>query len=132
MPGKENGPSDGDEAREEPYYWTQSLTGEDYVGEGRLADVALYFDDSVISVRINDRELLTVNYEADRNADYEDRIVTTNGFFCRDGWIEKLSYDSGYDNDDILTATLVMDDGSTEEVRFHTGSEESLYIGIDR
>ena len=102
--------------------------GEDYVGEGRLADVALYFDDSVISVRINDRELLTVNYEADRNAYYEDRIVSTNGFFCRDGWIEKLSYDSGYDNDDILTATLVMDDGSTEEVRFHTGSEESLYL----
>ncbi|MCR4763887.1 MAG: hypothetical protein K5696_10195 [Lachnospiraceae bacterium] len=57
--------------------------------------------------------------------------MTTNGFFCRDGWIETLSYDSGFYSDDILTATLVMADGSTEEVHFHTGSEESLYIKSD-
>ncbi|MBR5967015.1 MAG: hypothetical protein IK001_00310, partial [Lachnospiraceae bacterium] len=62
------------------------------------------------------------------NAGPDDQIVTTDGFFCRDGWIESLSYDKGFYNDDILTATLVKADGSTEVVRFHTGSEESLYI----
>nr|MCR4763888.1 leucine-rich repeat domain-containing protein [Lachnospiraceae bacterium] len=74
MPGKESSPSDGGEAGEEPYYWTQSLTGENYVGEGRLADVALYFDDDVLHTKINGRELLTTHYEADRNAANEDRI----------------------------------------------------------
>jgi hypothetical protein len=128
MPGKESSPSGTGVERDEPYYWTQALTGENYVGEGRLADVVLYFDDSVLTVRINGRDLLTVNYEADRNADQDDRVVTTTGFFCRDGWIDSLSYDTGFYNDDILTATLVREDGSTEEVHFHTGSEESLYI----
>ena len=84
--------------------------------------------DGVLSVKINKRELLKVRYEADMNADLDDRVVTTDGFFCRDGWIEKLSYGTGFYNDDILTAILVKADGSSEEVRFHTGSEESLYI----
>ena len=128
MPGKENTSSDGGEAKEEPYYWTQALTGFDYVGEGRFADVALLFIDGVLSVKINQREILTVRYEADRNADPDERVVTTDGFFCRDGWIESLSYDTGFYNDDILTAALVKADGSSEEVRFHTGSEESLFI----
>ncbi|MBR1856635.1 MAG: leucine-rich repeat domain-containing protein, partial [Oribacterium sp.] len=127
---KESGSSDIGVEREVPYYWTSALTGEEYVGEGKLSDVVLLFDDDILSVKINGRELLTVNYEADMNADPEDRTITTNGFFCRDGWIESLSYDTGFYSDDILTATMVKDDGSKEEVRFHTGSEESLYIKL--
>ena len=105
LPGKESSSPGDTEAMDEPYYWTMSLTGMEYAGEGTLADVVLYFDDSALTVRINGRELLTTDYYADRNADNEDRIVSTNGFFCRDG--------------------------QTKEIRFHTGSEESLYIRLE-
>ncbi|MCR5093251.1 MAG: hypothetical protein K6B72_04705 [Lachnospiraceae bacterium] len=128
VPGKEESGGD-DAAREEPYYWTMSLTGTDYVGGGYYADVVLYFDDTTLHVRINGRELVTIPYYADRNAYSEDdQVVLTDGFFCRGGWITELKYQSTRGNDDRLCGTMIREDGTTEEVVFHTGSEEYLYL----
>jgi site-specific recombinase XerD len=44
--------------RDEPYYWTMSLTGEEFNGAGYLSDVMLYFDESTFKVNINGREML--------------------------------------------------------------------------
>ena len=127
VPGKEE-KDDSGVSREEPYYWTMSLVGSEFTGAGSFSDVVLYFDDSIINVRINGRELQTVPYSADQNADEDDQVVSTEGFFCRDGWVTELKYSPGFNSDDQLSGTLLKEDGSSEEVIFHTGSEECLYL----
>ena len=104
--------------RDEPYYWTMSLVGSEFTGAGSFSDVVLYFDDSIINVRINGRELQTVPYSADQNADEDDQVVSTEGFFCRDGWVTELKYSPGFNSDDQLSGTLLKEDGSTEDVIF--------------
>ena len=119
--------SDGDtQAKDQPYYWTQSLTERDYYGNAGFADVALKFDGVKIIVSVNGRQLNEYGYYADSND--EEQIVHTNGLFCKEGWINELRYSKGYRSDDRLYATITKDDGTAVEVVFHTGSEEKLYI----
>ena len=125
---REGNEDDGD-MREEPYYWTMSLTGFDHIGAGYYADVALLFEDDVLHVKINGREFMDVPYQADKNAyNEEDQVVITDGFYCRGGLIKELRYRSGYNGDGQLYAGMVKEDGSTEEVVFHKDSEECLYL----
>ena len=115
--------------RDEPYYWTMSLTGEEFNGAGYLSDVMLYFDESTFKVNINGREMLTVPYTADKYASAdEDQIVSTDGFFCRGGKITSLKFRNGFNADLQLYADMIKEDGTSEEVVFHTGSEEELYL----
>ena len=93
------------------------------------ADVTLHFDGGRVTAFINGREADTASYSADPNAGPEDRIVQTDGLFCRDGSIKELRFRDGYRGDEkILTGQLVGSDGATREIVFHTSSEEALYI----
>ncbi|MBR6485317.1 MAG: leucine-rich repeat domain-containing protein, partial [Lachnospiraceae bacterium] len=128
------GDKDGEEvdACEEPYYWTQAITGFDFTGDGYYADVVLLLDDSTLLVSVNGRKIMEVPYFADKNAyEEEDQVVTTSGFYCRGGWIKDLKYERGFWGDDRLCATMTKDDGSSEEIIFHTDSEEYLYFKED-
>jgi hypothetical protein len=125
---KSEKPDDFGAARDEPYYWTNSLTGEDFRGAGIFADVVLYFDSSEVTVSINGREYQKAPYTADKN-DYENQIVYTDGLFCRDGWVKELRFAEGFQRDRQLVAELVGSDGSKQSIIFHTGSEEYLYLG---
>jgi hypothetical protein len=116
------------EERDVPYYWTQSITGEYFTGAGYFADVTILLDDEILHVSVNGRELMDVPYYADPNADGEDQVVETEGFFCRDGMIKNLKFEQGFNSDRMLIGTLTRDDGATEEVVFHTLSEECLYL----
>ena len=92
--------------------------------------MSLSFSAGRLSVSVNGRECGEVNYSADPNA-HEERIVSTEGFYCRDGVIRDLRYEEGYDHDAQLFAELVGDDGTVHRVVFHTGSEECLYIRLE-
>lgn len=140
---KQKSTSGGDEAaREQPYYWTQSLTGEEFKGAGRFADVVLIFDSSsdayvpsveaVLRIEQNGRVVGSTTYRANGD-DYENQTVNTDGFWCRGGWIRDLTYARGYRNADILTAELYADADGTplenpEIIRFCTESEDNLWF----
>ena len=110
-----------------PYFWTDGIRDRDFVGAGIYSDITLLLDGAQLTVSINGREIDAVPYRADRNA-YEERIVETDGVFCRDGRISSLRFDETYRNDMRLTAELEAEDGSIRTVVFHTGSEEFLYL----
>ena len=112
------------------FYWTNGIQDREFFGAGIYADVTLRLDGKQILVRINEREIDAVPYRADPNA-HEDRIVETDGFFCRDGRITSLRFDEGERRDMRLTAQLEADDGNVRTVIFHTASEESLYLDGD-
>jgi hypothetical protein len=133
MPGqKADGGTDGGAAREMPYYWTMALNNTDFSGAGIYADVKLEFEDGFLRVFVNDREASATPFSADANAEPDDRIVRTEGFYCRDGVVTDLSFRDGYrSRDAVLTATLTADDGTISEVVFHTESEETLYLDVN-
>ena len=112
-------------AKDQPYYWTQALTEKEYKGNGNMADITFMFDTDRLSVYINGRLLGEYDYQADRND--EDQSIQTD-IYCRNGRISELHYSRGYKSDGQLTAILTKDDGSTQELKFNTGSEEKLYI----
>jgi hypothetical protein len=117
-------------SKDQPYYWTMSLTGEEYRGSGRFADMVLLFDtDGSVSVMLNGRTLMETAYSADPNS-YEEQIVYFDGIFCRDGWVKELRYEPRYGRDNCLIGDLTANDGSKQEIVFHTGSEENLYIDV--
>ena len=128
--GGEGGADAGAE-NEMPYYWTDSLSGEDFRGAGIYADVTLRFIGNRISVFINGRAFGEVEFSADNNAEEDDRIVRTDGMFCRDGWIRDLRFRDGYQRDSVLSAELICADGTARTVVFHTRSEECLYIDTE-
>ena len=128
--GAGSGPASGGEAKEMPYLWTSGLEDREFVGGGIYANVSLSFDAGLLNVRVNGRDCGTVSYSADPN-NYEDRVVSTQGFYCRDGWIRDLRFEDGYGRDAQLFAELVCDDGEARRVVFHTGSEECLYIVVE-
>ena len=113
-----------------PYYWTDGLQNDDFHGGGMYADVMLTFDGARILLAINGRPVGEIPYAADRN-EYENRVVSTSGFYCCNGFIRDLHYRDGYNRDSQLFAELVCDGGEVRTVVFHTGSEESLYIGFE-
>ena len=117
----------GREAREMPYYWTDGLKNDVFRGGGIYADVTMTFDGAHILLFVNGRPMGEFDYTADPN-DYEDKVVSTAGFYCRDGVIRELRYREGYNRDRQLIASLTDGDGAVREVVFHTGSEESLYM----
>ena len=125
------GGADAGAEKEMPYYWTDSLSGEDFRGAGIYADVTLRFIGNRISVFINGRAFGEVEFSADNNADEGDRIVRTDGVFCRDGWIRDLRFRDGYQRDSVLSAELICEDGTARTVVFHTRSEECLYIDTE-
>ena len=110
-----------------PYYWTDGIKGDVFCGGGAYADVTLVLDGARIQISINGRPMGEADYTADPNA-YEEKIVGTAGFRCRDGVIEELRYRDGYNRDRQLVARLIGDDGAVRTVVFHTGSEEALYM----
>jgi hypothetical protein len=129
-PAPGSGGSDGGAAREMPYFWTDGIKGDVFCGGGTYADVTLVLDGARIQLSINGRPMGETDYTADPNA-YEERIVSTADFRCRDGVIRELRYLDGYNRDRQLVAQLTGDDGSVRRVVFHTGSEEALYIDVE-
>ena len=123
-------PSEGDSggaAKEMPYFWTDGLKQDQFAGSGTYADVTMEFDGSNIKLSVNGRPAGEIAYSADPN-EYENRVVSTSGFYCCDGVIQELRFRDGYNHDRQLIAELTCDDGEVRRVVFHTGSEESLYI----
>ncbi len=63
--------------------------------------LSLLFEDTTLYVKINGRDFLSIPYYADKNAyKEEDQVVSTDGFFCRGGWIKDLKYVPGYRNNE--------------------------------
>ncbi len=106
------------------------MEGEGFSGAGIYADVTLRFEDGLLRCFLNGRIFDETAYDADRNADPEDRVIETKGFRCRDGMIRSLRFSEGWRRDDRLTAELVFPDGTAKNVCFHTGSEETLYFDL--
>jgi hypothetical protein len=115
--------------KDQPYFWTMSLTGEDYAGEGVHADVALRLDESSLYVSVNGRDFDAAPYLADPND--ETQTVRTEGLYCPDGRLGAIRYEDGYDHDRQLFVELLRDDGRTETVVFHSGSEDLLYVSTE-
>jgi hypothetical protein len=88
----------------------------------------LKFDSGILKVYVNERLLGEYDYTADRNS--QDQTVVTNGFFCRGGVIKELKFEQGYRPDSKLVADIIREDNTSDEVVFHTGSEEKLYITL--
>ena len=88
--------------------------------------IALSFS-AVFLLKRNDRTVAEIPYTADAN-DYENQTVRTDGFLCRGGRILELSHENGYKNAGILKGEILFDDGTSGEICFCAGSEESLRI----
>ena len=125
--GSAAGGADGGEAKDMPYFWTQELPERDFAGAGTYADVILRFEGDKLRVSVNGRPFDEQEFTADPN-DYDNRIVHTEGTRCLNASFRDLRFRKGYNRDAQLIAELVFDDGTTEEVIFHTGSEESLFL----
>ncbi len=121
------GDGGGGAAKEMPYFWTDGLKQDKFTGGGTYADVTMEFDGAIIKLSINGRPAGEIAYSADPN-EYENRVVSTSGFYCCDGVIKELRFRDGYNRDRQLIAELTCDDGEVRRVVFHTGSEESLFM----
>lgn len=102
---------------EVPYYWTDSLKGEDFYGYGADADAKLVFEDSVLSISINEREAAKYSYYADSNS--SDGTILTDKIGYKDGYIEGLAFMYGY-NIRVIKGTYVLEGGAGQDIYFIT------------
>ena len=124
-----DGGDGGGAAKDQPYYWTMSVRGETFRGTGPDADAALAFDDGTVTVFLNGRKLSAVAYEADPNADGDERIISLpGGVYLGDGVADALRYADGWRGDSVLRCDLALPDGTRREAVFHIRSDEELFI----
>lgn len=97
---------------------------------GNYADTVLFFNGGTLSIKVNDRDFTDVPYRADRNS--EERIINTDGFFCRDGVMKDMEFVEGSRGIRYIIGKIEYVDGSIATVYFHTDSEDALYKYLER
>ena len=113
------------EAKEMPYFWTDSLKGETFKGTGSYADTELSFNNDEVLLTINGREYIKVPFEADPYEEGDERHIKADNLLYYFGVISDLVYyDNGYQKN-VIKATMSWDDGNEDIALFTVGSEET-------
>ena len=111
-------------AKDQPYYWTQSLTNRDFRAAKEFADVTLSFNDSLVTLYVNGREFDSAEYTADPD-DYKNKLIEIDSLYSRNGEITRMEYFEKKSMG-LIKATYTDWNGKESTMSFHTGSQETV------
>lgn len=114
--GRQNDNAKG-QAKECPYYWTDSLKRETFAGVGRYSDIRLTFDDRDLLFSVNGRKATPYQYRADANSSDKSIFLTPARIACKGVRIHDLKFVHG-SRANFVQARLASPDGQKQTVYF--------------